>query len=317
MHVIKSSSNIYELYKNNILGNGSYSIVYMGKRFADNKNVAIKYINLKNLNFTSLKMIQSEIEITKKLLNHDNLNILKYYDIVENDDSIYIIMEYCESGNLSSILTGDPIDENLAKNYFKQLVWGLLYLKENNIAHRDIKPTNILINNNILKICDFGFASQTDKSKKMITVCGSPLYMAPEVYKKSGYDESVDVWALGIILYEMIYGFHPLYEYCDITILSKSLISNNDVIIFPSNPTVEKSCIDLLKKILNKNCCERISLNEILKNDWLVSHSSNENKSEDKEYIMIENNGDDNISNANISNFNICIMHDEIFEMDD
>ena len=199
-------------------------------------------------------------------MNH--INILKYYDTIDLTDCLYIIMEYCE-GDLSEILIKKPIKYDIVKYYFKQIISALKFLNENKIIHRDIKPKNILFTEDkkILKLSDFGFAKQINGLKKSNTMCGSPLYMAPEIFAKNGYTESVDMWSLGLILFEMIYGYHPLDKYKDIETISESII-NTDIHI-QTTDKITDDCIDLLKKLLNKNPIDRINMKDMLNHKWL------------------------------------------------
>jgi serine/threonine protein kinase len=184
--------------------------------------------------------------------------------------------------------------------------------------HRDIKPTNILVSNNkkTLKLCDFGFARRCDGMKRSLTMCGSPLYMAPEIYKKSGYSGSVDIWSLGIILFEMLFGYHPLSEYNDVTVLSKSLISENDSILIPSQPRVSDDCVNLLSKMLEKNTDNRITISELLTHKWL---DDSEKITEFENNIYRDDNDNDNGSfkPSYKNRFSCDNTHSVLFEMED
>ena len=284
---IKINTNIeklydkYEIFLNKPIGNGSYSTVFLGRildktiieKFnLQSDTVAIKKIKLENLDSKSFRMINDEVEIMKKINSHQKScpNIIKCYDIIEEYDFIYLILEYCEDGDLSKII-GKPIKENVVKYYFGQIINALYYLYENNIIHRDIKPKNILLKNNKkdLVICDFGFARIKTNFKRVHTICGSPLYMAPELLDEKSYTEIVDIWAIGMILYEMIYGQHP-YEKCkDLNDLRD--FSKKDIIIPPTNTRiiVSDNCIDLMKKMLNKEESKRINLSILFIHPWI------------------------------------------------
>lgn len=273
--------NKYEIYLNKIVGKGSYSNVYLGKiidkKIVDEKNlssdtIAIKKIKVDNIDHKTFKMINDEVSIMYKIMKIGNLckNIIKCIDIIEEFDFIYIIMEYCDNGDLSKII-GKPIKENIVKYYFGQIVNALYYLSDNNIIHRDIKPKNILLKNNRkdLVLCDFGFA-RIKTIKRVQTICGSPLYMAPELLEEKPYTEIVDVWAIGMILYEMIYGTHP-YENCkDIDDLKN--FSKSNIIIPPEynpNTNVSKECINLMKQMLEKEEKKRITLENLFNHPWV------------------------------------------------
>jgi len=275
---IQKLYNKYELDLSNPIGSGSYSIVYMG-RILDYKiieqygfsTVAIKKIKVENLDQKNFKLINDEITILEKIKNIKNkcYNIINCIEIIEEFDYIYIIMEYCENGDISRII-GKPIKESIVKYYFRQLINALVFLYENKIIHRDIKPKNILLKNNKkeLVLCDFGFARIKSKLERINTICGSPLYMAPELLDKKSYTEGVDIWAIGMILYEMLYGEHPYKNCSDLTDLKE--FSKKEITIPPHGTInyISDECLDLLKKMLNKEEKLRINLEDIARHIW-------------------------------------------------
>lgn len=167
-------------------------------------------------------------------------------------------MEYCDSGDLRTYLK-KPIKEKWCQFFFCQLANGLKYLDKYNILHRDIKPKNILLTNKkkVLKIADFGFAKKQSKNIKLHeTICGSPLYMAPEIMENNKYNNQTDLWSIGMILYEMLYGFHP-YESCKNIRQLLSMIDHGIIEIPPKNTqnkNISIECLDLLQKLLQKKC---------------------------------------------------------------
>lgn len=278
---ISSENAMYEIFKSTILGTGSYSIVYLGRCIITKKNVieredklvAIKKINIKNLSENSGRMITTEINIMQELIKTHHPNIVKCYDIINTMDVIYIIMEYCEGGDLSSLLIGKKFKHTYLKYYFKQILNGIEFLKNKKIIHRDMKPKNILLSSNKknIKLCDFGLAKQLETGiKRITTICGSPLYMAPELYKKESYTESVDIWSLGLILFEMIYGTHPFAQHNDVESLSISILKNE--IYIGESSEVNENCLNLLRLMLKKNEFERITMDELFENDWIKNH---------------------------------------------
>ena len=193
----------YCYYKEPI-GFGSFSIIYKGYSHKDKKSVAIKQIT----KIIDKKYFDNEIELMKKL---NNSNILKFYSAIKKDGKIFIVLEYCNGGDLSKYIS----TENTANDtkYLKEILNGLHFLYKNNILHRDIKPQNILIHNNQIKISDFGFAKSFEKNELITTFCGSPLYMAPEIIKDKIYSTQSDIWSLGVVLFELVSKRHPYY--CD------------------------------------------------------------------------------------------------------
>lgn len=278
IYKIGTGDSIYEIYKSKKLGTGTYSSVLLGKCISEKKAkeikridklVAIKKINIANLSTNGAKMLTTEIEIMKEMINYSHPNIIKCYDVIDDIDVIYIVMEYCDGGDFSSLLIKKPIKYEYIKYFFQQIIKAMFFLHNNEIIHRDIKPKNILILNKekILKLADFGFAKHLDTFKRTLTVCGSPLYMAPEIYQKVGYTEAVDVWSLGIILYEMVYGKHPLNDCIDPKTLANFVM--NDDIYIPENKYVDKSCLDLLKKMLKRKEADRITIEKLFCHPWI------------------------------------------------
>ena len=187
-------------------------------------------------------------------------------------------MEYCDSGDLSQLIK-KPIKEKYVQYYFNQLNEGIKYLRNNNIFHRDIKPKNILLKNNykILKIADFGLSREITSNTMIETVCGSPLYMAPEIMNKKAYNNQTDLWSIGLILYEMLYGIHPYKNCKNITSLMFE-IEKNDISIPPlesKDIKISNQCMDLLKNLLKKDVKKRIDWLEFCNNIWI--NKSNEN----------------------------------------
>lgn len=266
--------DIYEIYLNKIIGKGSYSNIYMGriidKKIISEKSLTSDIIAIKKIQTN--KMVNDEIDIMHKIMKISNIcnNIIKCIDIIEELNYIYIIMEYCIDGDLSNII-GKPIKENIVKYYFGQIVNALFYLNKNNIIHRDIKPKNILLKNNKkdLVLCDFGFA-RIKTVRRVKTICGSPLYMAPELLEEKTYTDIVDVWAIGMILYEMIYGKHPYKDCKDIDDLKE--FSKKSIMIPPvhnTNTNVSIECIDLMNQLLEKEEKKRITLDNLFKHQWI------------------------------------------------
>lgn len=266
----------YQINYDNFLGSGSYSTVYAGTHLNSNKKVAVKIIDICNGNGRLLSCINEEINILKKVSKNPHPNIIKCYDVIRKPTKIYIILEYCDSGDLASILKG-PIKEKYAQYYFSQLANGMRYLKDLNIIHRDIKPKNVLLteNKSILKIADFGFAKQMGESYSLHdTVCGSPLYMAPEIMNKLVYNDQTDLWSLGMILYEMLYGTHP-YKRCKNMDELVKHANENTIEIPPSNTKnteVSEKCLALLKNLLEYSIGNRITWTEFFDNPWVSKY---------------------------------------------
>lgn len=291
--IYRIAGSQYEVFRSNIIGVGRYSTVYLGRCInpekcmlieRKDKLVAIKRIDITKLSLNTGKFLITETDINRELINKSHPNIVKCYDVIEDIDVIHIVMEYCD-GDMNKLLTGKPFKEKYIVHYFKQFVNAIHFLHQNNIIHRDIKPQNILLNKNQIKLCDFGMSKFIDtnnvnsdgKLKRTNTVCGSPLYMAPEIFEHNGYDDSIDIWSIGIILFEMIYGDHPLSKCKDYDELS-DLVTKSDIVI-PPTTNVSPECIELLKLVLKKYNYERIRIDDLVNNHWLKNYRLEKNDS--------------------------------------
>lgn len=258
----------YTILYDKLLGSGSYANVYLGKNIKTSQYVAIKIIS--NIPAKLIGIFEEEMKIMNIIKNDPHVNIVGCYDVIKHNEVIYIILEYCDSGDLKQLIK-NPIKEKYVHYYFKQLVNGLKYLHNKKILHRDIKPKNILLTNNkrVLKICDFGLAKNNEDDHLCKTVCGSPLYMAPEMIKSSGlYNNQIDLWSTGLILYELIYGFHP-FHYCKNI---NDLKANQEIDIPPkvnTNPDISYDCIILLKKLLENDAIHRLSWHMLFNDRWI------------------------------------------------
>ncbi|AYV82311.1 MAG: serine/threonine protein kinase [Homavirus sp.] len=269
----------YTLYTDKILGIGTFSKVYQGvyngeskKNINNNTLVAIKMIKTYKLTSKAKKIIEDEINIMNLIKEDPHPNIVECYDVLRDNKKVYIILEYCDSKDLATIMK-KPIKESYTQFYFSQLANGLRYLDGKNIIHRDIKPKNILLTNNrrVLKIADFGFARQAKHEDLHETICGSPLYMAPEITGSNSYNKQTDLWSIGMILYEMLYGHHP-FNRCKTMDDLKYKIETTEIIIPPKenkNIDVNPDCLALLRQLLQKNVRYRITWEQFFSHPWI------------------------------------------------
>ncbi|XP_058109429.1 serine/threonine-protein kinase ATG1c-like isoform X2 [Magnolia sinica] len=252
------------------IGSGSFSIVWHGRHRIDGTEVAIKEIVMERLNAKLRDSLLSEIRILK---NIDHPNIIRLHDIIENSGKIHLVLEYCRGGDLSMyIQRRGSVPEVSAKYFMQQLAAGLQVLRENNLIHRDLKPQNLLLATNddhsLLKIADFGFARSLQPRGLAETLCGSPLYMAPEIMQLQKYDAKADLWSVGAILFQLVTGKTPFSGNNQIQLLQNIVKSNE--LQFPSDKSnLSSDCLDLCQKLLRRNPVERLTFEEFFNHRFL------------------------------------------------
>eukprot|EP01095_Lingulamoeba_sp_RSL-Kostka_P007097 TRINITY_DN2239_c2_g2_i2.p1 TRINITY_DN2239_c2_g2~~TRINITY_DN2239_c2_g2_i2.p1 ORF type:complete len:665 (+),score=211.62 TRINITY_DN2239_c2_g2_i2:118-2112(+) len=308
-----------------VLGSGAFATVFKGLNIKTREIIAIKEVDYNKVtknNEKVKKQLKAEINIMKNL-QHENIVQLFFVKLHQSEYSppfIYLVMEFCNFGDFSKYLKiFRKLDEKRTKYFMKQFASGLEYLRSKDIIHRDLKPQNLLLtkergkNDYTLKIADFGFARSIDKSGLAETLCGSPLYMAPEILRLNSYSSKADLWSVGCIMYEMIFGEPPLNVKTQIELFEK--VISNDKIVIPMTRKLSNSCRDLLSGLLKKNPEERISWEEFFNHPWFLEED--EEKVVNKKKIQ-EHKTSNNINNNNNNNKNnIKKKKKNIIEEDD
>lgn len=252
------------------IGSGSFSVVWHGRHRVLGTEVAIKEIVMEKLNKKLQDSLRSEIDILKKI-NHPT--IIRLHDIIEVSGRIYLVLEYCRGGDLSMyIQRHGSVPEATAKYFMQQLAAGLLVLRENNLIHRDLKPQNLLLSTNddhsVLKIADFGFARSLQPRGLAETLCGSPLYMAPEIMQLQKYDAKADLWSVGAILFQLVTGKTPFSGNNQIQLL-QNIVKSNNLRFPPDKSDLSADCLDLCQKLLRRNPVERLTFDEFFNHKFL------------------------------------------------
>ena len=247
------------------LGSGAFGKVVLGKHIITGETVAIKILDKKILNKTpeDYDLVKKEMSILK-LVKHKY--IIQLYEILQTEKYIFIVMEYCEGKDfMDYIISKNNLPESEALKYFQQLINALFYLHSQNIAHRDIKIDNILLDHNKnLKLIDFGLSTKYQENKLLDQPCGTIVYSAPEVLEGKLYHGMLaDIWSSGIVLYGMLCGYLPFSEEND-SINKKNIIEGKYDI--PDN--ISPSAKNLLKHILDINPVTRYTLKEIKDHPW-------------------------------------------------
>ena len=173
----------------------------------------------------------NEINILSNM--EKNEHVIGYYDMLKSQTNFYFVYEFCNGGTLQNMLDKEKrLDEKKALKIFKQLLVSFKLLYKYSVMHRDLKPDNILFKDGVVKLGDFGFCKNIEKTKMTKTMLGSPIYMAPEILKGEVYSSKADIWSMGVVLFEMIYGYCP-FESSSIPKLLQ-ILEETDV-IFPNN----------------------------------------------------------------------------------
>jgi len=249
------------------LGRGGFSIVVKAIKKDTKEVVAVKIIE-KNQSEEELLLLQREIDILRKL-NHKNIIALK--DVYDEKDTIHLVMELVQGGELfDQIVSRGTYSEADAANIIRQILEAVAYMHDNGIAHRDLKPENLLCSgdeHNTIKVTDFGL-SKDFSSASLRTSCGTPDYVAPEVLKGQPYDNTVDIWSIGVITYILLCGFPPFYGNTDQQIFEKILRVDYD---FPSPDwdSISAEAKQFIKSILVPEPSKRPSAVEALEMDWI------------------------------------------------
>lgn len=260
------------------IGEGGYSVVYKARHTITGIYVALKCLGKDKPKTPCLAKIEKECRLMQSI---DHPFIATYYEFFEDEENYYIAMEYVERGSLlEKINSEEGIDEDTARKVFVQLIFALDYLhNEKKIAHRDIKAENILFDrDNNIRLIDFGLSNSFEAPDTLFqTACGSPNYIAPEVVKRKGYTNLSDVWSAGVVLYAMLIGKLPFYDKNIKKVIEQIVFEEPDYPIH-MNPEARLT----IQKILIKDPTQRITINELLQEPWLVSFK------EYKDYLFIK-----------------------------
>ncbi|XP_067127378.1 MAP/microtubule affinity-regulating kinase 3 isoform X10 [Centruroides vittatus] len=252
----------YRLLKT--IGKGNFAKVKLAKHLPTGKEVAIKIIDKTQLNPSSLQKLFREVRIMKML---DHPNIVKLYQVIETEKTLYLVMEYASGGEVFDYLVAHGrMKEKEARAKFRQIVSAVQYCHQKRIIHRDLKAENLLLDGEMnIKIADFGFSNEFVPGQKLDTFCGSPPYAAPELFQGKKYDgPEVDVWSLGVILYTLVSGSLP-FDGANLKELRERVLRGKYRIPF----YMSTDCENLLKKFLVLNPAKRASLETIMKDKWM------------------------------------------------
>ncbi|XP_074039777.1 serine/threonine-protein kinase unc-51 isoform X2 [Leptinotarsa decemlineata] len=271
----------YEYHPKDIIGTGAFAVVFKARFREDHsRTVAIKSILKKNL-AKSQNLLGKEIKILKELTELHHENVVALLDCKESSNNVYLVMEYCNGGDLADYLAKKgTLDEETIRLFLVQLAGAIKALYAKGVVHRDLKPQNILLAHDHkdpkpheirLKIADFGFARFLQDGVMAATLCGSPMYMAPEVIMSLQYDAKADLWSLGTIIFQCLVGKAPFQASTPQAL--KQLYEKN-CNLSPKIPvkTSPELC-DLLVGLLKRNARERMNFETFFNHKFLKKAS--------------------------------------------
>ncbi|CAI5644506.1 calcium/calmodulin-dependent protein kinase kinase 1 isoform X2 [Oreochromis aureus] len=277
------------------IGKGSYGVVKLAYNEDDDKHYAMKLVSKKKLMkqcgfprrppprgpkvaqgeqpkiLGPLERVYQEIAILKKL---DHVNIVKLVEVLDDpsEDNLHMVFELMRKGPVMEVPTDNPLSEEQARLYFRDVILGIEYLHYQKIVHRDIKPSNLLLGDDgHVKIADFGVSNQFEGNDALLSsTAGTPAFMAPETLsdtRKSFSGKALDVWAMGVTLYCFAFGKCP---FIDEYILALHNKIRTKPVEFPETPKTSEELQNLILQMLDKNPDTRITIPEIKMDPWVT-----------------------------------------------
>ena len=275
LSVYKSSNNFYQYEFIRPIKSGGFGNIFLAKEIGTNEEYAVKEINVQNFSSENLYNISRESLILKDM---SHINIIKFHSFFIYNNKFYIVMDYARGGELLSLLASKTrLKEEQAKFIFRQIYNAVYYIHSKNIIHRDLKPNNILFldeEKTHIIIIDFGISGLANGNQKESIKAGTELYLPPEVIAGKEFSSStkIDMWALGIILYQMVQGCHP-FESKDGK--DNNIINNilRNKLEFNKKIKISESLKKLIEGLLEKNYRFRIDTGDILFEKWFEDKS--------------------------------------------
>ena len=278
----KSLFDKYEVKQK--IGKGKFGLVKFGINKETKQQVAIKIMAKKNMDKSDLELAKVEIDILK-IGQHPN--IIKLYDIYENENYIYIIMEYCSGGDLLSYFEHYEYElkETKVCEIIHKLSMAIYYLHSYGIVHRDLKPENILMTDLTpeadIRLLDFGLSKIVGNEEKCTEPYGTLSFVAPEVLQGKPYDKSVDLWSIGIITFLLLCGYLPFDDKHSEREIARQTIQ--DPVPFESKiwNKYSSEAKNFVEGLLQKKPEKRLSIKEVLEHPWIKKMDKVPNKRRD------------------------------------
>lgn len=259
------------------LGEGAFAKVKKAKKKDTDEEFAIKCVKLSGLDINDMLSLTNEIDIQGKI-NHPN--VVNLYELYQDDEYIYMVFELMKGGELMDRMTEkDKFVENEARSTMRSVVDAIRYCHSMGIVHRDLKPENLLYESldeeSIIKISDFGFAKFVEGEfvGGLTTVCGTPVYIAPEIIEQKVYGKECDCWSIGVLLYFQLSGKHPFMardDGNDDKIFE--LIKKGKYIYDDNFQGVSQEAKSLIDSLLVMDPSKRLNAEQILEHPWFRNH---------------------------------------------
>uniref|UniRef100_UPI00398EE7E4 serine/threonine-protein kinase D3-like n=1 Tax=Pristiophorus japonicus TaxID=55135 RepID=UPI00398EE7E4 len=265
-------SVVYQIFPDEVLGSGQFGVVYGGKHRKTGQDVAIKVIDKLRFPTKQESQLRNEVAILQNLRHAGVVNVDAMF---ETGERVFVVMEKLHGDMLEMILSSENsrLPERLAKFLTTQILEALRHLHFKNIVHCDLKPENVLLASAEpfpqVKLCDFGFARIIGEKSFRRSVVGTPAYLAPEVLRSKGYNRSLDMWSVGVIVYVSLSGTFPFNEDEDIN----DQIQNADF-MYPANPwrDISPGAVELINSLLQVKIRKRYSVDKALSHTWLQDY---------------------------------------------
>ncbi|XP_075139077.1 serine/threonine-protein kinase D1 isoform X1 [Leptodactylus fuscus] len=267
-------SSVYQIFPDEVLGSGQFGIVYGGKHRKTGRDVAIKIIDKLRFPTKQESQLRNEVAILQNLHHRGVVNLECMF---ETPERVFVVMEKLHGDMLEMILSSEKgrLPERITKFLVTQILVALRHLHFKNIVHCDLKPENVLLASADpfpqVKLCDFGFARIIGEKSFRRSVVGTPAYLAPEVLRNRGYNRSLDMWSVGVIIYVSLSGTFPFNEDEDIHDQIQ-----NAAFMYPPHPWRETSsdAIDLINNLLQVKMRKRYSVDKTLNHPWLQDYQT-------------------------------------------
>ncbi|XP_026679352.1 serine/threonine-protein kinase D3 [Diaphorina citri] len=266
---VTDMSQLYQISPDEVLGSGQFGIVYGGVHRKSGRGVAIKVIDKLRFPTKQEAQLKNEVAILQNLCHPGVVNLERMF---ETPGRIFVVMEKLQGDMLEMILSSEKgrLSERTTKFIITQILVALKHLHSKNIVHCDLKPENVLLSTNSelpqVKLCDFGFARIIGEKSFRRSVVGTPAYLAPEVLRNKGYNRSLDMWSVGVIVYVSLSGTFPFNEDEDINEQIQ-----NAAFMYPPRPwrDISSDAIDLINNLLQVKQRKRLSVDKSLAHPWL------------------------------------------------